>query len=241
MTRRLASRPTADRVAPEQIAPEHGTHRSDSDNADLALARWRALAEVSPDFVMLTDLAGRIEYLNRTNGRIPLDTYLGREVCSLLHAPHAQVLEACLQRVNSSGKIDQCEVEFINRDGESRHFEIRVGPVIDVATVVGLALNGRDVTSQRLRETSPSRRLWTARRGRAKWCRVSQTVPCPRRRPRMAPPLSPRPAAMPMVIRKRRWKRIPEHSWCTAVSRRDASLLAPTDAVLLPLWMNCST
>lgn len=116
------------------------------DSSDLDAARWRALAEVSPDFMMLTDLNGRIEYLNRTNGRAAVESYVGRDVFALLRTSAIEVLKDCLHRVITSKKVDQCEVEYVSPDGETRLAEVRVGPVLTGTNVVGLALNGRDVT-----------------------------------------------------------------------------------------------
>jgi PAS domain S-box-containing protein len=131
----------------ETATPDGSLSIGGSDAAALAAARWQALADVSPDFMMLTDLAGRIEYLNRTNGRATVESYLGKDVFALLRTSAVEVLQKCLQQVISSGKVDQCEVEFVSPDGEVRLAEVRVGPVLDGKTVVGLALNARDVTS----------------------------------------------------------------------------------------------
>jgi PAS domain S-box-containing protein len=131
---------------PETVAEDDSQSSAEPNAAALAVARWQALADVSPDFMMLTDRAGRIEYLNRTNGRVTVESYLGRDVFALLRTSTVEVLQGCLERVISSGKVDQCQVEFVSPDGEVRLTEVRVGPVLAGTNVVGLALNARDVT-----------------------------------------------------------------------------------------------
>lgn len=132
--------------ASDSTATDSRSSMSELDSSDLDAARWRALADVSPDFMMLTDLDGRIEYLNRTNGRAAVESYVGRDVFALLRTSAIDVLKDCLQRVITSKKVDQCVVEYVSPEGETRLAEVRVGPVLSGTTVVGLALNGRDVT-----------------------------------------------------------------------------------------------
>ena len=94
-----------DTTAADRHPPDGGPGTADYD-----AARWRALAEVSPDFMILTDLEGRIEYLNRTTGRATVESYMGRDVFALLRTSAVDVLKACLERVITSKKVDQCEV-----------------------------------------------------------------------------------------------------------------------------------
>jgi PAS domain S-box-containing protein len=141
--------------APDTTAADRHASDGGLGPADHDAARWRALAEVSPDFMILTDLEGRIEYLNRTTGRATVESYVGKDVFALLRTSAIDVLKECLERVITSKKIDQCDVEYVTPDGETRLAEVRVGPVLAETTVVGLALNGRDVTQAPVSHAQP--------------------------------------------------------------------------------------
>jgi two-component system sensor kinase FixL len=121
-----------------------------------------SLAEVSPDFLLVTDRQGRIEYLNRAPARLPVESYVGTTVYTLFAESWAKVLEACVERVIATRKIDQCEVEYIRDEGAARLMQLRVGPVQCSAEVVALAINGHDITDQRPEDPSVADRALQA-------------------------------------------------------------------------------
>jgi PAS domain S-box-containing protein len=117
-------------------------------------ARMQALAEVSPDLMLVTDRQGRIEYLNRALGQLPVESYVGTSVYGLLAESWAKVLETCIERVIATRKIDQCEVEYVTNESGARLIQVRVGPVLCSAEVVALAINGHDITDRRSEDPS---------------------------------------------------------------------------------------
>ena len=118
----------------------------------------KSMLEVSPDFVMLVTPTGRIEYLNRTNGRTPIERFVGSSIFDLPREPYVPILRSCIDRVMQTGKVDQCELEYKNQFNENRRFETRIGPVYRAGRMVALAVNCRDISKHRPRAPQPLER-----------------------------------------------------------------------------------
>ncbi len=110
-----------------------------------AVARLRAVAESCSDFILLVTPEGRIEYLNRTYGRLPAEAYLGTNIFDLLQEPDASRLRGGFERVAKTGKVVQCELEYRHHDGALSLVEARVCPVLQQGRVTAMAVGAHDV------------------------------------------------------------------------------------------------
>jgi PAS domain S-box-containing protein len=117
----------------------------------------KLVAEGSSDLLVLLDTELRIVFASRAIERIAdksthpelsrLPTaYIGRSMVDVLPARTREQALACLRSVLQLGITDRFDIEATHVSGRMRYQEIRVAPLIDAGHVVGLVLNGSDVT-----------------------------------------------------------------------------------------------
>ena len=112
-------------------------------------ATLRSIAESSPDYIFQTDLNGNIQFINRTVPDLNVRDVIGTSVHNYVPEAFHQVVRETYQRVSKTGCPQAYEVQYHTKDGEVRHFEANVGPVLHDGNVVALTTNSRDVTERR--------------------------------------------------------------------------------------------
>lgn len=117
-------------------------------------ARWRALSECSPDFIMVLSAEGRIEYLNRVDEGQSFETFLGNIIADLSQDASSEEFLGCMRRVQEHGGVQSCLVKYVLPGTSSpRTFHCRMAPMRLEAQPEGLIVACSDVTDhQRLRE-----------------------------------------------------------------------------------------
>ena len=126
--------------------------------------RWRSLTENSPDYVMLLDCDGAIKFINRTVPDLTVEQVLNTSVFDYLPEESQQAAADCFKEVVGTRQPGMYDTDYHTADGETRHFETRVSPVLDQGEVVALMANARDITDRRraeeaLRESEERYRL----------------------------------------------------------------------------------
>jgi len=101
-----------------------------------------------PDFVFLLDRDLRVLYTNR-----PLDSHRsgdvrGRHVTEFIPQALHPVALATLHRVLATGKVDGYTTAFEAQDGRSRHFDVRVTPVLQDTQIAAVTLVAAETTEQ---------------------------------------------------------------------------------------------
>lgn len=115
--------------------------------------KWRALSEYSPSHIMLLDKDGRVLFINRTVPDLSKDEVIGKTVYDFVPQEFHKVASDCFQYVLTTGKPSSYITEYMNSDGETRYFDVRVGPVSRSGRIVGLVSSSTDITeSKRMEE-----------------------------------------------------------------------------------------
>lgn len=116
--------------------------------ADLARSeeRWRSLVDAAPDFILLTDPAGTIQYINRTSPGISSQQVVGTAIYEHL-APdcHADV-RRCIEDVCRTGVSRSVESMGHHPDGSAAWYSMRAGPSRQDGQVIGLTWIISDIT-----------------------------------------------------------------------------------------------
>jgi two-component system cell cycle sensor histidine kinase/response regulator CckA len=120
-------------------------------------ALWRTLTESSPDFVMLVDLEGRIRVANRTISELTIEAIIGTCHLDFLTGDSRAAAEACFAQVLASKQSGSYQVTYQTGPDQSRHFETRVGPVIQDGEVTSFVMTATDVTERREAEEERAR------------------------------------------------------------------------------------
>ncbi len=115
-------------------------------------ARWRSLAESSPDIILMLNRDLKIEFTNMAFPGFAVDDLIGADF--IQHMPEARrrsILDL-LKGVLATGAPAAYETEIQPPDGETRHFENRVVARRAGEMLVGLTLSARDVTDKKRAE-----------------------------------------------------------------------------------------
>ena len=115
-------------------------------------AKWRSIAENSPDVVMLVGSDGSILFINRTIGGLSKNEVIGTCVYDYIPDKYKSRVKECHERVLKTGDPDQYETDYQTIEGEVLHFEARVGPVRQSDKIVGVTVSTRDITERKKAE-----------------------------------------------------------------------------------------
>ncbi len=101
-----------------------------------------------PAWLVITDLDGRIEFLNRAIDGITSEQAIGRLLQDLLASANRRHIEQGIRAVIST-RTSRNQSLVTGRRGSSRHFECRIAPVLTDGEVTQLAAVAVEVTDRR--------------------------------------------------------------------------------------------
>lgn len=113
-------------------------------------ARWRSIAENTPDFIILTDADGRIEFINHIMPGVPEDKVIGSSVYDYNDEENRKIVVAGYARVNATLASTRYESTYYDADGNPHWFETSLGPVITDGKLTGIVMSARDVTQYKI-------------------------------------------------------------------------------------------
>jgi PAS domain S-box-containing protein len=114
--------------------------------------RWRSMTENSPDYILILDRDGNIQFINRTVPDLSKDEVLGTSIYKYVTEEYRAEMKKCFERVLKTGKPDMYEVARMGSDGIERRFESRVGPIIDDDKIMSLIVSSTDITERKKTE-----------------------------------------------------------------------------------------
>ena len=111
-------------------------------------ARWRWLAENSPDHMAALDRDLKIEFANRALPGITVDDWIDTGVYEWVAEETWFEIKTTLEQVLRSGEPARFSFTYEMPDGRSIYYEARVAPRILEGEVVGLTVSSRDVSDR---------------------------------------------------------------------------------------------
>jgi len=114
-------------------------------------ARWRSLVEQAPDYIITTDLHGKIEFVNRNFFSIPEKMVIGHFIYDLVPQTEMRKVYNAIQMVNAQGNAHRFEIR-LTIDEQKRCYFIRVGPIKKAGQIVGLTFIATDITRRKKSE-----------------------------------------------------------------------------------------
>ncbi len=116
---------------------------------DLALteseARWRALVEQAPDYIITTDLRGKIEFVNRNFFSVPEQQIIGQMIHDLVPSSQMKKIHDAIEQVTQKGVLHRFEIE-LEVEGHKHWYLVRSGPIKKNEHIVGLTFIATDIT-----------------------------------------------------------------------------------------------
>ena len=101
-----------------------------------------------PDYVFLLDRDLRVLFANRPVDVLSPSELEGSHIADFLPAHLHPVTLATLHRVIATGKVDGYPAELAAKDGLTRHFDVRVTPVIQDGRIAAVTLVAAETTEQ---------------------------------------------------------------------------------------------
>ncbi len=115
-------------------------------------AKWRSIAENSPDHIILLDRDAKILYINHTVPDLTTEKVLGKSKYDFVPSEFRKVAADCIENVSETGKPSSYVTEYRTKEGEIRYFDVRVAPILQSGKVVGLISNSTDITERKKME-----------------------------------------------------------------------------------------
>lgn len=114
--------------------------------------KWRSLTENSPDYIMLLDRDGKIQFINRTLPDLTREQVIGASIYDFTSFENMDAFKETLERVLETGKPDSYEAVRKNEGETEQYFESQIVPIIKEKKVVGLIIRSVDITERKRAE-----------------------------------------------------------------------------------------
>jgi len=110
--------------------------------------KWRCMTENSPDFILVLDSDGVIQFINHSQHQ-PKDQVIGASILDFTAEESKHVVTELLEGVRRTGQPDCRESWYVSPEGVRRLFEMRAGAISRADRVVGFMLNATDITDRK--------------------------------------------------------------------------------------------
>ena len=129
---------------------------------------YRALIENAPDGIMVVNQEAKISYESPSVARLlgyKAGELLGKNAFELINPDDlAQIMEIFMNGLDKPGLVHRGEYRLLHSNGDWRYFEIVSHYLMDESAIMGIIINGRDITERKQIEEAVHR---TERRFRA--------------------------------------------------------------------------
>ena len=110
---------------------------------------WRSIAENVPDFIIVTDQQGIIQFINTVLPGYEKDDVIGKSILNFQPSEYHESMRGCLQQVFAQGEIATLETMGAGSPGELRHYISRFAPIKENNQVVSALVIATDITEQK--------------------------------------------------------------------------------------------
>ncbi|MFX1298104.1 MAG: PAS domain S-box protein, partial [Promethearchaeota archaeon] len=110
--------------------------------------RWRSLVENAPNFILIMDRDGKIQFLNRGGPNLNIEEFIGKNIYEFADSEFHTIIRETIKHVFQTGETGRHEVKgsFID---QIFWFEIQIGPIKHDEQVVAVMLVATDITERK--------------------------------------------------------------------------------------------
>ncbi|MBU2518384.1 MAG: PAS domain S-box protein [Proteobacteria bacterium] len=112
-------------------------------------AKWRSLAESSPDHILTLDTHFNVEYANFASPGLTVAELIGTPLYQYVDQGRQAEIKAVLEGVLATRKPARYETEYVNTDGSITYYESHAAPRIISDKVSGVTVIARDITDRK--------------------------------------------------------------------------------------------
>ncbi len=111
--------------------------------------KWRSLVENAPSIIIIVDLEGIIQFLNRTVSSRTIEQTIGTRIYDYASPEYHDTIRSVVEEVIHSGKPGRYETKGEGPDRHMSWYETQAGPIKSGEQVVGVILVSKDITEQK--------------------------------------------------------------------------------------------
>jgi PAS domain S-box-containing protein len=115
----------------------------------LSEERWRILFKNAPDFIMIVNSSGIIEFLNHVDEGYSLDDFIGLNVLDIINPNDREEYQKNIELVVIEKEIQQFYSSYIDPSNKTFWYNNRLSPVIFDDKVDKIIIFASDITSER--------------------------------------------------------------------------------------------
>ena len=121
-------------------------------------ARWRALVENAPAYILLVDSAGIIRFLNRARPGMEIESLVGTSIYEQVHPETLSHFREQMHTCMATGQPTEFEATGTDSNGDIVWYQTRVAPIGDAGQAKGWLLLSTDITDRRRAEDEARKR-----------------------------------------------------------------------------------
>jgi PAS domain S-box-containing protein len=114
--------------------------------------KWRSLVEDAPNFIMVVDRNGTIQYINQTVAGIELEDAIGTSQYDYAPSDYHKVMKESIEHVFETGRATRYEIAGDGPHGTTSWYLSHVGPIKRGRRVVGATIMPTDITKRKQAE-----------------------------------------------------------------------------------------
>jgi len=111
--------------------------------------KWHSLAQNAPNFIIITDADGKIQFVNRTVSGFSVDRTVGRTIYDFLEREYHDTAKSALKHVFETGQPTKYEAQVTVPGDKTYWVETYAGPVKRDGKVAAATLISTDITERK--------------------------------------------------------------------------------------------
>ncbi len=132
-------------------------HR-DAEALRCSLAKWQSVVDTAPDFVVILDRNGKIEFINRTDSRVNKSDVVDHSIFDFVDTKFRAQLQQAISLTLQTGEFSQ--IEFLTQvAGDPVWYRARFGPYRENLDIVGVVCMATDISAFKRSEQLATQRM----------------------------------------------------------------------------------